>query len=112
MDTSEVRVKNLADVIGNPGKHGEVAKFARKYDLDPTFIRQILSGHRNMGERAARNFEEKLGLDKGSLDRAENKDAAISARFENAAHLARTLSAEDQDFLAAVIEQYVKKQSR
>ena len=35
--------------------------FARKYGLDSTYLSQLLNGHRNLGEKAARNLEAKLG---------------------------------------------------
>ena len=111
MDISGIRIKNLARLIGNPDKHGAVAQFAKKHDLDPTYIRQLLGGHRNMGERSARNFEEKIGLDERYLDRLDIEDSKASARFSAAAHEARGLPLEDQEFLAAVIEQYLSKKN-
>jgi hypothetical protein len=111
MNISDIRIENLAKVIGDPDKHGAVAAFAKKHDLDPTYIRQLLGGHRNMGEKAARNFEEKLGLDKGYLDQTDMQSPKVSARFSEAAHQARGLPVEDQEFLAAVIEQYLSKKN-
>jgi SOS-response transcriptional repressor LexA len=53
-------------------EHGSQAEFARKFGLDASYISQILSGHRGFGERSARNFESKIGLPPGSLDKGRN----------------------------------------
>ena len=34
-----------------------VADFCRSHDLDPSYISQLLNGHRNIGEKAARKIE-------------------------------------------------------
>ena len=54
-EPNEIRLKKLKEEIA---KHPSVAEFARKYDLDATYIRQLTGGHRAFGERAAR----KMGL--------------------------------------------------
>jgi transcriptional regulator with XRE-family HTH domain len=41
--------------------------FAAKYDLDASYLSQILNGHRNLGEKAARTLETKIGLPPGAL---------------------------------------------
>lgn len=41
--------------------------FANQYGLDASYLSQILNGHRNLGEKAAANLEEKIGLPTGSL---------------------------------------------
>ena len=54
------RVAKLRNIIK---KHASVAAFARAYDLDVTYIRQLLGGHRNLGEKAARTLGEKIAQD-------------------------------------------------
>lgn len=68
MDISEIRKQNLIAKIGDIHSHGAVAEFARKYDLDATYVRQIIGNHRKMGEKAARNFERALKLNTGEMD--------------------------------------------
>lgn len=67
MKTAKIRRDNLDALIGFPGKHGRISEFARKYDLDPTYLGQLLNGHRNIGEKSARKLEEKLDIPPYSL---------------------------------------------
>ena len=69
MNIHQIRQKNLIKQIGAVEKHGAVANFARENNLDPTYIRQIINGHRTMGEKSARNFEQALKLKPGTLDK-------------------------------------------
>ena len=52
-----------------------VAAFARHYELDSTYLSQLLNGHRNLGEKAARNLEAKLGWAPHTMDRAANESS-------------------------------------
>lgn len=65
-----IRQRNLERLI-RPEIRGNVAGFVEKYDLNESYIRQVLAG-KPMGERAARNFEKKVGLSEGALDIADN----------------------------------------
>lgn len=67
MDTNQLRVDALKRVMGGLSQ----AEFANRYDLNASYISQLLSGTRNFGERAARNMEEKIGLPAGTLSRPE-----------------------------------------
>lgn len=69
MISSEERKVNLKRLINNTGKN--VAEFCRENDLDPSYISQLLNGHRNIGEKAARKIEEKARLEIGILDKFE-----------------------------------------
>lgn len=69
MISSEERKVNLKRLISNTGKN--VAEFCRENDLDPSYISQLLNGHRNIGEKAARKIEEKARLEIGILDKLE-----------------------------------------
>lgn len=60
METREIRVANLRRIVDQAGGP---AAFSRLHPgVDPTYISQILNGHRAFGERAARNMEKKLDL--------------------------------------------------
>lgn len=65
MDINQLRVEALKRLMGNLSQ----ADFANRYDLNASYISQLLSGTRNFGERAARNMEEKIGLPDGTLSR-------------------------------------------
>lgn len=71
MISSEERKVNLKRLISNTGKN--VAEFCRENDLDPSYISQLLNGHRNIGEKAARKIEEKARLEIGILDKLETQ---------------------------------------
>ena len=72
METKDLRVKNLNLLIS---EEESAAEFARKHNLDPTYISQLLKGHRAFGERSARNFEEKIGLPLRWFDIDHSEDA-------------------------------------
>lgn len=60
------RTRNLKGLVDNAGS---IAKLARKYnELDATYISQLLNGHRNFGEKAARKMEGIMGLPEGWFD--------------------------------------------
>lgn len=58
IDLNHSRVKALRRLIGTM----QLKQFAERYDLDASYLSQILNGHRKLGEKAAANLEEKLGL--------------------------------------------------
>lgn len=55
--SSEKRLEKLKAEVA---KFATTAEFARAYDLDETYIRQLLTGHRSFGERSARNMGLKM----------------------------------------------------
>lgn len=63
MDIKQLRVEALRRLMGDLGNK----EFAEKYDLDASYISQLLNNHRPMGEKAAQNLERKIGLAPGSL---------------------------------------------
>lgn len=62
---NDLRVKNLSSLVREAGS---IANLARKYKIDATYISQILSGHRNLGEKAARKIESMMNLDQNWFD--------------------------------------------
>jgi len=96
MKITDTRKNRLIELIGDPSIRGAVSEFARMYNLDPTYIRQIITDHRTLGEKAARNLEEKIGLphfyldgtkedeltlETGDLDASERKQVLSFIRF-------------------------------
>jgi phage repressor protein C with HTH and peptisase S24 domain len=57
MDTDPPRIAILRALVA---QHPTAAAFARAYDVDVTYIRQLLSGHRTLGEKAAKKLGEKI----------------------------------------------------
>lgn len=55
----DARKKALARLVE---KYGTVADFCRAFDLNEDRVRHLLRGHRNFGEKAAREMEEICGL--------------------------------------------------
>ena len=66
MDINNIRLDALRREIRH---FPTLVAFARKYGLDSTYLSQLLNGHRNLGEKAARNLETKLGWPPRSMDR-------------------------------------------
>lgn len=60
---SQLRVAALRQIMGEMSQKD----FADKYDLNASHLSQLLTGHRALGERAARNLEDKIGLPPGTL---------------------------------------------
>ncbi len=63
MDIYETRVWHLKNIIGP----NQIKDFANAFDLDASYLSQLLNGHRRMGERAAATIEEKIGLPRGTF---------------------------------------------
>jgi SOS-response transcriptional repressor LexA len=66
MEIHAIRLHALREEIA---KFPTLVAFARHYGLDTTYISQLLHGHRNMGERAARKLETQMGWPPMTLDR-------------------------------------------
>lgn len=67
-DVRDVRRRRLAELIGDVARRGAVAEFARTHGLNDTYLRQLLNGHRSLGEKAARRMEREIGLSPKFLD--------------------------------------------
>jgi len=63
MDIKQLRVDALRRIIGDTTQRD----FAEKHDLDASYLSQILTGHRKLGDKAAKNLEEKIGLRSNEL---------------------------------------------
>lgn len=99
MEIKEIRRRNFERAIGLPRKHGDISVFAEQYDLEPSWISQILTGHRPLGEKAARKMESKLGMVQGALDIPQRD---FSIKEPTAPYLRGPLRADQ----AAILEAY------
>jgi hypothetical protein len=64
LEVHDIRRQRLGELAGN---FESVAEFSRFYALNETYVRQLLGGHRNLGEKSARNLEKTLKLPSGWL---------------------------------------------
>lgn len=71
----KIRAKNLDTVIGRPGERGRISDFAEKYDLNTSYVSQVINGHKDMGDKAARRYEAMLSLPSMALDNPEGPHA-------------------------------------
>ncbi|WP_298908382.1 hypothetical protein [uncultured Psychrobacter sp.] len=63
IDVQEYRRNKLIELLKRFKKEGKsVAKLAKEYPIDPSFISQLKNKHRGFGEDAARNLEQALEL--------------------------------------------------
>lgn len=71
MNISELRQRNLRKILDDAVSSGiskNDADFCSQHDLNPSYISQMLNGHRSIGEKSARNIERKIGLQDKALD--------------------------------------------
>jgi len=66
MEIHAIRLQVLRAAIAH---FPTLAAFARHYRLDTTYLSQLLHGHRNLGEKAARKLEQKIGWPPMFMDR-------------------------------------------
>lgn len=74
MDITSTRIKNLRRLMRSQA--ATAAEFARSNSLDPSYLSQIINGHRGFGEKAARKMELQMGLTPGWLDSEEGSNVA------------------------------------
>jgi len=79
MDIREVRRERLRSFIK---QFKSTADFAREFELEPSYLSQILTEHRNLGEKAARKLERSIGKPPKWLDIEEQSDLAAGAAYE------------------------------
>ncbi|WP_434695368.1 S24 family peptidase [Pseudomonas sp. Z1-14] len=76
MDINQLRVNALKAVMAGASQKD----FANQHGLDASYLSQILNGHRNLGEKAAANLEEKIGLAAGSLVSPARSEVSVPAK--------------------------------
>lgn len=83
MDISEIRLNNIKKLIE---EYGSQVKFSKATKRAPQQIAQWLNKTKNIGEKIARNVEEKLELPLGYLDKndaSQNTSAVVISNFDN-----------------------------
>ena len=87
----EHRVKRLEKLITELKEHEDyktVAKIAASAGVNPSYLSQLLGGHRKFLEGAARNLEEKLNLVPLYFDLSDTDDTDEITKIKPAATLA------------------------
>lgn len=69
-DMNEIRVKNLTEILEEFKKMGydSYAKLHREFGVDQSYLSQIMTGRRNLGEKSARNLERMFRIEPFFLD--------------------------------------------
>ncbi len=109
MEIYEVRLQNLIKQMGDIDEHGRVAEFCREHDLNDSQIRQYFIGVRNIGEKAARNLEKKIGLPTMTLDGAHRSLSLDESRLID---LFRQGSRQGRQLVMGVAESVPKDESK
>ena len=88
MDMADIRRRNLQLLVDKYESQQEVADIVK---ISPQYLSQLLSGHRNIGEKTARKIEAAVkiprltldiepGMSESSLESAPFTQAALSRR--------------------------------
>ncbi|MCU0092240.1 LexA family transcriptional regulator [Pseudomonas koreensis] len=93
MDINERRIASLRKIMGTLSQK----EFAEAYDLDASYLSQLLNGHRKLGEKAALNLELKIGLTAGTLTSPPSQGTP-TATSDNVVRLP-SRSAKDKNFV-------------
>ncbi|MBJ9975293.1 helix-turn-helix domain-containing protein [Pseudomonas sp. S75] len=84
MDINEKRIATLRKLMGSLSQKD----FADAYDLDASYLSQLLNGHRKLGEKAALTLESKIGLAAGTLTSPQTEEPSNKAP-DNVVHLSK-----------------------
>lgn len=79
MDIRPKRVLRLRVLVE---QFDSIAAFARHHGLDATYISQLLNGHRQFGEKAARTMESKMNLPANYFDVGPGEDRTVAPTDE------------------------------
>ena len=66
----KARLENLLKIIKS---YKNLKSFCLNHDLSYSYINQIINGSRDIGEKAARNLEKKIGLPEMTLEDSTDK---------------------------------------
>ncbi|MGM8935093.1 hypothetical protein ACS8E9_09450 [Pseudomonas neustonica] len=106
MDTNELRIATLRRIMGRMGNK----EFGEQFGIEPSYISQLLNGHRSFGEKAARNMEIKIGVPPGTLTSPVNENGAAiesapeDVSFEMAAELFSQATPRTQKVLNEIMD--------
>lgn len=104
MTEHELRRRNLAALIGT--ERGAIADFAEKVGYSDGYISQLLSGHRNIGEKVARKIEKAIGVRTKLLDETDPQYESNGAieDIESALRRADWLTPESREQIVGLVK--------
>lgn len=107
---NDVRVANLRALVQ---KAGSQAKLARQHPgLDPTYVSQLLNGHRNFGEKSARKIETLLKLPYLYLDKDSSAENTIEINESNLLFYYRNLSDNQKAIIKTLMQEFQRNADR
>lgn len=107
MSVHEFRKTNLERLIKDYGD-GIIERFAALADQNPSYLSQIRTGNRGMGNRVARRIETTLGLPDAWMDvNHEDQSAELPVAREQVFY--RRLTREQREAVTVIIEAMVGK---
>lgn len=71
MSASDIRrhnIRRLIDAAVANGSSKNDSDWCKQRDIDPSYLSQLMNGHRPIGEKSARTLEKKIGLANTELD--------------------------------------------
>lgn len=104
MEIAEIRRSNLRRLVG---RYESQLAFAEHAKLGVQYLNQLLSSHRNMGEKTARKIETALKLDLGWLDGRDDKaqeKTGLSPRATKIGQMFDRLPPDKQDALQKIVD--------
>lgn len=117
MEIREIRRWNL-HLLVEQFACGNATQYCEQFQLSYKPIQQVLSGAKKMGDRMARQGEERHGLETGWMDVShsdEPKDSVPGGRSESALRLAQQiekLPAEDRELLERLVEKLLAPEKK
>ncbi len=79
MEITLTRLQNLRRLVSDCDSQ---QAFADSDGLSVQYLNQLLTGHRNIGEKTARKLEQSLRLESGWLDHGSNDQLQVAAAVE------------------------------
>ncbi len=79
MEITLTRLQNLRRLVSDCDSQ---QAFADSAGLSVQYLNQLLTGHRNIGEKTARKLEQSLRLESGWLDHGSNDQLSAAAAVE------------------------------
>lgn len=73
MEIKEIRLENL---LALAKREGQDLDFCKRIDMNPSYLPQLKSRSKAIGDKIARKVEEKLGLERGYMDTIHGDDEA------------------------------------
>lgn len=112
MDKNKRRVDLLRTLVSQDGGPAEFSRKRSRIDadkpIDPTYVSQILNGHRSFGEKAAENMCRRAGLPIGYFDQDSiDKKTVIPNKNNNLEHTTKQILSSEAQEAAEIISNFL-----